>query len=324
MRSCKTCAKRTLGYGHGIAQLARYPRGAGQRDPTLAHPWESHVAGSESYRSGRAEDARVTSLLARGRETTSENHATDTLAQAHQELQTLREELVRLARVEASRVLASGFAHELKQPLAAIRANAQFARQRLGEQEQASSEAHAALDDIIRDTARAFSIVDRFREFSQRGSPKFENCDINALVRDIALSLRSEALARKIQLDCQLDHVPAALADRVYLEQLLVNLVMNAFDAVERPNAQARSVTVRTSSGSMGAVITVEDRGPLLADEFITRLEEPFYTSKPEGVGLGLSICRHILELHGSELRMARNPSGGMSFCFELPRVQRR
>jgi signal transduction histidine kinase len=142
---------------------------------------------------------------------------------------------------------------------------------------------------------------------------------LNATVEDVLTTLRGEAVERRIVLSCRFDQPASVWADRVQLQQLVLNLVMNAFDAVVAAAPPSRRVTVRTRQlGTRGVVVSVENDGTQMAPEEIARLWQPFYTTKAQGLGLGLSICREILAAHGSELRAERRAAGGMIFSFTL------
>jgi C4-dicarboxylate-specific signal transduction histidine kinase len=262
------------------------------------------------------QSAPITRVLVNAREITQLKHTADELARARRDLDEVRAELLHVARLETSRILSGGISHELKQPLAAIRSNAKHAARVL---EQTHGEMSAILKDIVQDTERASQIIDRFRAFMQRGSLVRESCDLDAMVVDIVPLLRPEATQRHIRLEAHVAGASNVFADRVLLQQLLVNLLSNAFDAVDDPAAVGRVVTLRTTRGRIGALVSIEDQGPIASDDSVRRLDEPFYSSKAGGSGLGLSICRHILALHGSQLRMARNSGGGLVFSFELP-----
>ncbi len=260
----------------------------------------------------------VTRLLVSARDITEQRQSREELQRVRGELEKLRNELVQIARVETLRVLGPGIAHELKQPLAAIRSNAQYTAQTLNGG-GGFDVVREALADIVRDTDRASEVIDHFRAFMQRASPVLAPCDVDVLVSDVVSLVRPEATKRQIHVETQIDHVPKVNGDRILLQQLLLNLIGNAVEAVDDPAAVSRTVTIRTSRGSLGAIVSVEDRGALIADESFKRIEEPFYSSKAHGFGFGLPVCRHILALHGSQLRVTRSPAAGLVFSFELP-----
>ena len=262
-------------------------------------------------------DERVTRLLVSARDITEHKQSHEELQRAYRELDKVRSELAHVARIETFDILGAGIAHELKQPLAAVRSNAKYAAQALTVA-AGRDEIRASLADIVRDTDRACQVIDRFREYMRRGLPVLEPCDVDAVVLHVVSLLRPDAAKRRIDLDAHVDHAPIVSADCILLQQLLVNLVSNALDAVDDPAAVGRAVIIRTARGESGAIVRVEDCGAVMSDDSFSRIVEPFYSSKAEGSGVGLSICRHILALHGSELHIERNPDGGWAVSFEL------
>ncbi len=214
--------------------------------------------------------------------------------------------------------------HELRQPIAATLANVAAARRFLRQPEPNVGEALAALENIHRDEQRAAQLVERFRCLLKEPSPSSDCCDLNETIRAVVDLVRGEATQRAIDLRCDLAFgLPPIAADAGQLEQLLLNLVLNAFDAVGDPEWISRAVTIRTryDNGGKLTLVMVEDAGPPVPDEVIERMTTPLYTTKPDGLGLGLAICREILAAHGSELLIARGDSGGMVFSFKLRTV---
>jgi signal transduction histidine kinase len=235
-------------------------------------------------------------------------------------LSEMRSQLAHAGRITMLGTLAASIAHELNQPLTAINANARAALRVLEQPLPDITEATAALDDIVRDDQRASAIIEQFRTLLKRSPTVREPCDLNATIRGVVELVRSEAQQRQIALNCYIvEPMPSIPGVRVQLQQVILNLLLNAFDAVTEPSSIARAVTVRASyDQARGIVIEVEDEGPPVSDDRFDRMCTPLYTTKPDGLGLGLSICREILAAHGSELCVNRKDAGGIVFSFTL------
>jgi PAS domain S-box-containing protein len=232
----------------------------------------------------------------------------------------IRDELAHTRRITLLGTLAGSIAHELRQPLAAVMANARAARRFLERPAPEVGKAIEALDDIVRDDQRASQIIEHFRSLLKGRPSAGQPCDLNDAIAEVVTLVRSDATMRQIEIQSALDETaPAVRGDRVQLQQVVLNLLMNAFDAVLDPSAVARIVSIRTACGPDGAtIVTVDDNGPPVSDEQFARMQRPFYTTKPEGLGLGLSICREILTAHASELRAERKARGGLAFSFAI------
>jgi len=261
----------------------------------------------------------LSALLAISRDVTTQKTTLDALHEAQAKVTELRQQLANFTRLTMLGTLTASIAHELTQPLTAIMANAHAARRLAAQREPDLGQIRAALDDIVRDDQRAADIIEHFRSLLKRGSSSKQLCDLNATIEDVLTTLHGEAVARRIMLSCQFDATPSVWADRVQLQQVVLNLVTNAFDAVVAAAPPSRHVTVRTRAlGTRGVVVSIENDGAQMATEEIARLGEPFYTTKPQGLGLGLAICRHILDAHRSALRVEHRAAGGMIFSFTL------
>ena len=235
-------------------------------------------------------------------------------------LSEMRTQLAHAGRTIILGTLAASLAHELNQPLAAVRTNATVGLRLLGRREPNIGEARSALEDIVRDNRRAVDIVQHFRTLLKGRPASREPCDLGATVRGVVELVRSDAATRQIALDCRVvEPMPMVNGDQVQLQQVVLNLSINAFDAVLEPSAGARAVTVRTGGDDAGGVVvSVEDHGPPVSDDRFERMQTPLYTTKPEGLGLGLTICREVLAAHGTELHAERKDGGGMVFSFCL------
>lgn len=234
-------------------------------------------------------------------------------------LQEVQAELARLARLNELGEMASTLAHELNQPLAAIANYTQGCVRLLGQiDESLASRMREALEETARQSLRAGEIIRHLREFVTRGETEKTPQDIRKLVEEAgALALMG---SRERGIRSVFDFEPGAelvTADRVQIQQVLINLMRNAMEAMR--DSERRELVVRTAPDGPGTVVVeVSDTGPGISEEIEARLFQPFVTSKPGGMGIGLSISKRILEAHGGELTARRNADGGATFRFTL------
>nr|WP_281720697.1 ATP-binding protein [Nitrosomonas nitrosa] len=232
-----------------------------------------------------------------------------------------RDQAAHLSRVSILGQLSGALAHELNQPLSAILSNAEAAQRYLAQDKVNSDELREILADIISDDRRAGAVIERLRALLKRGESEHRTLSLNDLVRDVERLCRSDLVTRNTQLEPQLTpELPPVKGDKVQLEQVLLNLVVNACDAMEECDPGKRLITIRTEPvDGEGVLVTVSDRGPGLPLDGSERVFEPFVTSKVKGMGLGLSISRSIVAAHGGRLWAANSEAGGAMFCFTLP-----
>ncbi len=238
-----------------------------------------------------------------------------------QELVDTKQRLVHLNRVSAMSELAASIAHELNQPLAAILSNAQAAKRLLEKSPPDIAEAQAALADIADDDRRAGKVIQRMRSMLKRGQPRADAQDVNELAREVGKMVASDALLRgaAVRLDLA-PGLPRVQGDRIQLQQVLLNLVVNGLDAVADRPPEERLVVVRTrKDGASRVVVSVEDTGKGLTEADLARVFEAFYTTKAEGLGVGLAISRSIVEAHGGRLSAENNVGAGATFRCALP-----
>jgi two-component system sensor kinase FixL len=233
--------------------------------------------------------------------------------QMHQQ----REQLLHLSRVAMLGELSGALAHELSQPMTAILANAQAAHRSL--QHGADFEVREIIEDIVAENKRAAAVIRRLRALFVRGASDAEPVDINECVRDVLSLSHSDLVARNIAVEVQLaPNLPSVRADRIQLQQVLLNLILNACDAMSDNNPGERSLSIVTQLTEQGEVgIEVCDRGSGIDD--VERVFEPFFTTKQHGLGLGLAICHTIVSTHRGRLWATNNPDRGATMHIVLP-----
>ena len=239
---------------------------------------------------------------------------------AEMEAQRSRQELAHVARVAMMGELTSSLAHELNQPLTGILTNAQAARRFLAATPPALGEFHDILSDIIEDVKRAGEVLQHLRDLLRKDEFQDVLLDLNVLSRDVAKLVSSDAVIRNITVTFDFDPQPALVhGDRVQLQQVVLNLLLNAMEAMAEGVGGDRTVTVCTRNTAARTVhVSVQDTGPGLRDGTQELVFEPFYTTKPAGMGLGLSISRSIIEAHGGVIWAVNNPTRGATFHFTL------
>lgn len=240
---------------------------------------------------------------------------------ARQENEELRREIAHAGRVSMLGTLSSSLAHELSQPLGAILMNAETAKELLKRPDANLEEVRHILDEIHRDDRRAAEVIEGLRNLLKRRKIDLVPVSIESIIDDVHTLVKSDAAVRGVKLLCSCEPgVGEINGDKVHLTQLLLNLVMNAMDAVgERPEL-ARRVAVLASTGESGTVnITVEDSGAGIPPEELAKVFDPFFTTKPNGMGMGLSISRTIVEAHGGRIECRNGAHGGATFLVSLP-----
>jgi PAS domain S-box-containing protein len=240
--------------------------------------------------------------------------------QAELDVQRHRQELAHVTRVATMGELTASLAHEVNQPLTAIRANSQAAQRFLLTDTPDLDEVREIMADIVADNRRAAEVVSRLRTLLKKGDLEMTAQDLNSIVEGVVKLVRSDAVIKRIVIDLDLDpKVPPVIADRVQLQQVLLNLIMNAMDAMKDTSGEHRKLIIRAARHDDGCVqVSIRDFGTGIESASLARLLEPFYTTKPEGMGMGLSICRTILEAHGGRLWAENNPDRGATFHFTL------
>jgi PAS domain S-box-containing protein len=246
--------------------------------------------------------------------------------QVEAELLRERAELAHVARVSTMGELAASVAHELNQPLGAILANAEAAELFLQQDPPALDDLRAILADIRKDDQRAGEVIRRMRALLRKHELERQPIEINSLVEDVLQFVSGDAALRGISLTADLGPVlPKVSGDRVHLQQALLNLILNGMDAMAGQPRERRRISVRTRLGADSRVeLAVIDSGHGIGPDKLPRLFEPFYTTKPNGMGMGLSIARTIIEAHHGRIWAENNASGGAVFRIALPTLEER
>jgi PAS domain S-box-containing protein len=237
-----------------------------------------------------------------------------------------RQELAHMSRVSTLGQLAGSLAHELNQPLSAILSNAQAAQHLLQASPAGLGEVQEILKDIVEQDRRAGEMILRMRSMLQKRDPQFATEDLNELVIEILRLMHSEFVLRNVDVESHLaPDRPRVKSDRVQLQQVLVNLIVNACEAVSANPSAARKLTIRTERAEPGKVqVTLADNGPGFASEMLERAFEPFYTTKSHGLGLGLAICKSIIQAHGGRIWVNHDHQPGATVCFSVPAAESR
>jgi signal transduction histidine kinase/integral membrane sensor domain MASE1 len=240
---------------------------------------------------------------------------------AELDAQHARQELAHFSRVSTIGELTASLAHQLNQPLTGIRNNAEAAGRILTTKAPDLSELGAIVADIIEDDKRAAEIIGRMRAMMTKSGVELIELDLNALIRDVASLMKSDAIIRNVSLAFDLaPSAPRVRGDRIGLQQVLLNLIVNAIEAVAVRPVRERRVLVRTRHGSNGtAVISIQDSGSGIRPDVAREIFEPFFTTKAGGMGMGLTIARSIVESYGGDVRAENNPDRGATVIVALP-----
>jgi signal transduction histidine kinase len=239
---------------------------------------------------------------------------------AEQREEQLRAELAHAMRIASLGELATAIAHELNQPLTAILSNAQAGKRFITNGDLSPAELAAILDDVIRDSKRAGSVIHNLRMMVSKRPNNREMCNINTLVDEVVELLHSEFIGEKIDVRLVLSPKRVQVdAVCVELQQVLVNLLMNAVHAMKGSPLSDRFIQVMTDADGTWATVIIRDRGPGIPQDGQSTVFAPFFSTKPDGLGLGLSICRRIIENHGGRISASNYTEGGACFSFALP-----
>jgi C4-dicarboxylate-specific signal transduction histidine kinase len=252
---------------------------------------------------------------------TERKQAEENLRESERRYREAQMELAHANRVTTMGQLTASIAHEVNQPIAAAITNAHAALRWLGGHPPDLEEVRQALDAIIKDGYRAGDVIGRIRALIKKVPPRHDRLDINEAILEVIEVTRSELLRNGVSLQTELaKSLPPIRGDRIQLQQIVLNLIMNAVEAMIDASEGSRDLLISTEEDiSNGVLVAVRDSGPGLNPESLERLFDPFYTTKAGGMGMGLSICRSIIEAHGGRVWATANVPQGATFHFTVP-----
>lgn len=230
-------------------------------------------------------------------------------------------ELAHLSRMLSMAELTASVVHEIGQPLTGVVTNGQACLEWLSASPPNAEKAKRSAESIVRDGTRAGAVLNRIRALFQKGRPEKEWVNLNDLVEELMILLRDEARRRQVRIHGHLEQdLPQVRVDRVQLQQVILNLMVNAMDAMNDSKAEEKRVFLASRrNGHKEIVVRVEDCGEGLAPELCEKIFEPFFSTKPHGIGVGLSISRSIIESHSGQIRAFARPEGGTVVEFTIP-----
>jgi C4-dicarboxylate-specific signal transduction histidine kinase len=245
---------------------------------------------------------------------------TSELMRASEALREAQTELAHVNRVTTMGQLAASIAHEVNQPIAAAITNAQAALRWLGTLPPDLEEARQALGRVVKEGHRASEVVGRIRTLIKKAPPRKDDLEINEAIREVIALTSSEVGKNGVSVQTQLaEGLPLIQGDRVQLQQVILNLIINALEAMSGVSEGPRELLIGTAKDGSGVLVAVQDSGPGLNPGSFDRLFDAFYTTKPGGMGMGLSICRSIVEGHGGRIWASRTAGPGATVQFALP-----
>ena len=228
-------------------------------------------------------------------------------------------------RVNMMGELAASLSHEITQPITSARNNAQAAQNFMDRSPPNLREVREAIVGVLGDVERARKIVDGIRGYIKKAPTRKEGFDLNVAIDEVLVLTRSAIIRNGVIVDSRLaKDMPPAHGDRVQLQQVVLNLVLNAVEAMGSVEAGVRELLISTVQHEQGVIVAVRDTGPGIDPMLVERVFEPFYTTKASGVGMGLSICRTIIDSHGGKLWAEANEPRGATLQFTLPSAQSR
>jgi signal transduction histidine kinase len=229
-------------------------------------------------------------------------------------------ELAHINRFSTAGELTASIAHEINQPLGSILTNAETAQSVLVSPHPDLEELKDIVDDILRDDRRASEVIRRIRSLLKKAPFEPKNIDLNELVRETVDFLSALAVGREVKLSSFISPVVLPIVgDRIQLQQVILNLVVNAIDAMADTSSDDRAISIRTSRVENFAELAISDRGPGIPEDKLKEVFEPFVTSKSKGMGVGLSIARTIVEAHDGRISANNEPGRGAVFRIKLP-----
>jgi C4-dicarboxylate-specific signal transduction histidine kinase len=252
---------------------------------------------------------------------TERKQAEENLRESERRYREAQMALAHANRVTTMGQLTASIAHEVNQPITAMVTHGHAALRWLAVQPPELEEVRQTLDAIIKDGNRAGEVIGRIRALIKKAAPRDDQLDINEAILEVIGVTRGELLRNGVSLQTELAKgLPLIRGDRIQLQQIVLNLIMNAVEAMNEASKGSRHLLISTAEHtSNGVLVAVRDSGPGVDSESLDRLFQPFYTTKPGGMGMGLSICRSIVEVHGGRIWATANVPQGASFQFSLP-----
>ncbi len=240
--------------------------------------------------------------------------------QAQDALSEAQRELAHVARVTTMGELAASIAHEVNQPLSAVVTNANACLRWMAAEPPKLEEARKSVSRMLSDAHRASDVIGRIRSLLKKSEPEPTQQNVNELLRDVVLLLQDALTRQRVGVTLDLEsHVPPVMGDRVQLQQVILNLVMNGVEAMNDVGDRPRQLLISTRAAEQGVAMTVQDSGVGIDPAVFEKLFEPFFTTKPEGMGMGLSVSRAIVQRHGGRLWASMNEGFGTTFHVALP-----
>ena len=263
-----------------------------------------------------SEDGELAEMVATHVDVTERKRAEE----EHERLRQLEADLAHVNRVSIMGELAASLAHEILHPIATARNNARAGMRFLEMSPPNLPEVREALACIVRDADRAKGIVDRMRDHIKKAPARSEPFDLNAAVDEVIEMVQSAITKNRVLVRATLNGLPPVHGDRVQLQQVVLNLILNAIEAMSSVEQGSRELSISTQQAPSGEILVgVQDSGPGIDPERLDQVFAPFYTTKNAGIGMGLSICRSIITAHGGRLWAEANRSRGAIFQFTLP-----
>ena len=242
------------------------------------------------------------------------------LRRTREEMESQRQHLAHMERLSSSGEMAAGIAHEVNQPLTAVVNYAQVGRRMLDRQELDREKLAELLDKVNTQAVRASEVIKRLRSYVKKPDAGRTRVDINELLQEVVTLAEVDSRINDVPIHLEFEgHLPSIDVDVVQIQQVALNLLRNAMEAMQSTHDKQHGVVVRTALENGYVSFTVIDRGPGLSDEVQQQLFQPFFTTKNNGMGIGLSICQNIVQTHGGEIGFRANAEGGAAFYCRLP-----
>ena len=237
------------------------------------------------------------------------------------EMQKLQSELMHMERITTISTLTYTLAHEINQPLTSIRSYAQAALRFMDKEEPEDDNIRKALNGIVADNKRAAAVINQLRDLVKKEPVQRDKLKINSIINDVLNLMNSVIVFRNTSIKLDLNPKKALIyGDPIQIQQVLINLLTNALDAIEENDSDIRTITISTKlDDSQGFIISISDSGIGIANDKLNEIFEPFHSSKSKGIGLGLALCKLIVESHQGKIWAENNTTRGSTFSILLP-----